>query len=288
MRSAGGFENGMTARRVTPTEAKDLVDREGWVVVDVRSAPEFSAAHPRGAYNVPFLHKQSYGMVANPDFARVIGAAFPDKSAKLITSCAMGGRSMRAAAELTRLGYTNVIDLRGGFEGEKDDGGAVLVQGWRDSGLPVEAGDPPGRAYVELYAAVSIPPPPAPKVESGGHSHAGHGHGHSHAASAGPAVAGIKLNRFASATRKIHCSKLGAELPALKRKPMGGPLGERIFAEISADAWDQWVEHSKLLINEYRMNPSDPKAQELLIKQCEEFLFGAKAEVPKEFVAPKS
>jgi Fe-S cluster biosynthesis and repair protein YggX len=193
---------------------------------------------------------------------------------------------MRAAAELTRLGYTNVIDLRGGFEGEKDDGGAVLVQGWRDSGLPVEAGDPPGRAYVELYAAVSIPPPPAPKVESGGHSHAGHGH--SHAASAGPAVAGIKLNRFASATRKIHCSKLGAELPALKRKPMGGPLGERIFAEISADAWDQWVEHSKLLINEYRMNPSDPKAQELLIKQCEEFLFGAKAEVPKEFVAPKS
>lgn len=287
--------------RVAPEEARDLVEREGYVLVDVRTAAEFAAGHPTGAYNIPFLHQQTYGRVANPDFAKVVQAVFPDKNTKLVLSCASGGRSARAATELAKLGYGALRDLRGGFEGEKDDAGAVTFAGWRDRGLPFASGDAPGRAYVELYARLSapLPPPstPPPAQSHAGHGHGGHGHAHgghghahgdhTHGAADAPAAA-PKLNRFADPVRVVDCAKLGARLPALKRRPMGGPLGQRIFETISADAWDQWVEHSKLLINEYRLNPAEAKAQEMLVRQCEQFLFGEGAEKPREFVPDKA
>lgn len=274
----------MDQKRVTAQEAKRLIDEEGYTLLDVRSTPEYVSEHPEGAYNVPYLHKQPYGMVANPDFARVVTSAFPDRSTKLITSCAMGGRSLRAAAELTSLGYTQVIDLRGGFEGEKDEAGNVAVEGWKNSRLPVEKGEPQGRAYAQLYAKITGPAAAAPKAEApsaGGHGH-GHGHSHSHGQEA-PGQGAPRLNRFADPKRTVLCAKLQQTLPALKRRPLGGELGQRIYDTISAEAWEQWAEHSKLIINEYRLNPADPKAQELLIKQCEEFLFGKGAEVPEEF-----
>jgi Fe-S cluster biosynthesis and repair protein YggX/rhodanese-related sulfurtransferase len=274
--------------RVAPEEARELAEREGYVLVDVRTAAEFAAGHPTGAYNIPFLHQQTYGRVANPDFAKVVQAVFPDKATKLVLSCASGGRSARAATELAKLGYAALRDLRGGFEGEKDDAGTVTYAGWRDRGLPFASGDAPGRSYVELYARLSapLPPPstpPAARSHAHGHAHAAHG-GHEHDA---PAAA-PKLNRFADPVRLVDCVKLGARLPALKRRPMGGPLGQRIFDTISADAWDQWVEHSKLLINEYRLNPAEAKAQEMLVRQCEQFLFGEGAEKPREFVPDKA
>lgn len=257
----------MSPRRVTVLEAKALMEREGYVMLDVRSTPEFGAEHVAGAYNIPYLHKQPYGMVANPDFGKVVEAAFPDRGAKLITTCGMGGRSTRAAAELLSRGYTAVVDLLGGFEGERDEAGKVCVEGWKDAGLPVETGESKGRAYVELYAKIAPPKsaPPAPAVAPA------------------PAPAGV-LNRFADPNRTVDCVKLGQRLPGLKRRPLGGELGERVYATISAEAWALWAEHSKLLINEHRLNPSEPAAQEMLLKQCELFLFGGgEAARPKEY-----
>lgn len=262
----------MDVKRVTAPEAKKLVEEQGYTVLDVRSTPEFVGEHTAGAYNVPYLHKQPYGMVANPDFARVVQAVFPDRNTKIITTCGMGGRSLRAAAELQNLGYTNVIDLRGGFEGEKDEAGNITVPGWKAAQLPIETGEPQGRAYAQLYAKVapSTPPPAA----------APQAHGHSHGA---PKEAPTG-SRFADPRRTVRCVKLHRTAPGLKRRPVGGELGQRIYDQISAEAWEQWVEHSKLLINEYRLNPSEPKAQQMLLEQCEEFLFGNKAKVPDEFV----
>jgi Fe-S cluster biosynthesis and repair protein YggX len=82
------------------------------------------------------------------------------------------------------------------------------------------------------------------------------------------------VNRFASANRRVQCARYGRELPGLKRRPYPGALGERIFDEISAAAWDEWVEHSKMIINEYRINAADPNAVQVLMEQCEQFLFG--------------
>src|SRR6476660_1043841 len=98
----------MAVRRVTPQEAKGLMD-EGYVYVDVRSIPEFEKGHPTGAYNVPLLHMGPNGMAPNPDFAAVMQKRFPT-DAKLIIGCKMGGRSAQASQLLESLGYTNIVD----------------------------------------------------------------------------------------------------------------------------------------------------------------------------------
>ncbi len=106
----------MSIKRITPDEAAELLG-QGWTYVDVRSVPEFDQGHPEGAYNVPFLHRAGQGMVPNPDFMKVMQAAFP-KDAKLVVGCRSGARSLRAAEALIAQGYANVIDMRGGFAGE--------------------------------------------------------------------------------------------------------------------------------------------------------------------------
>src|SRR5262249_8447329 len=146
----------MNLKRITADEAKRMIDEEGYALLDVRSMPEYGAEHAQGAFNVPYLHRAPQGMIPNPDFSRIVQALFPDTGAKLITSCQMGGRSIRAAAELMNLGYTNVVDLRGGFGSERDDAGEVVAQGWKDAGLPIETGETPGRNYKEIQLKTNV------------------------------------------------------------------------------------------------------------------------------------
>lgn len=135
-------------RRVSAPEAKDLLDREGYVLLDVRSEPEYEAGHPAGAQNVPFLHSGPSGMQPNPDFMSIVEALYP-KSAKLLIGCRSGGRSMRAAEMMQAAGYTDLIDLRPGYDGARDPFGAVIEPGWAPSGLPTETSTP-GSSYAEL------------------------------------------------------------------------------------------------------------------------------------------
>jgi Fe-S cluster biosynthesis and repair protein YggX/rhodanese-related sulfurtransferase len=255
----------MALDRVNAEQAKKLIEDEGYTLLDVRSVPEFNEAHPDGAYNVPYLHKTAHGMVPNEDFAKVVEAVFPDRSARLVTSCQMGGRSVRAANDLQAMGYTNVKDLRGGFGGERDASGAVVHPGWQDSSLPVEEGDPGERGYRALHGSLT---------KGGGDA----------AAANVPDEAIRPMNRFAHSSKTVDCVKYGKVLPALKRSPMGGPLGKRLKKEVSAAAWDLWVEHSKMIINEYRLNPAEAKSQEMLISQCEQFFFGEGSQLPPDFV----
>ena len=103
----------MSVKRVSPAEARDLIDKQGYVYVDVRSVPEFAAGHPTGAYNVPLMNMGPGGMTANADFLAVM-ETFP-KDAKLVVGCKAGGRSARAASMLESAGYTSVVDQRAGF-----------------------------------------------------------------------------------------------------------------------------------------------------------------------------
>ena len=135
-------------KRVTPPEAAELL-KQGWRYVDVRSVPEFDAGHPEGAVNVPLLHVQDGRMVGNPAFQAVMEANF-SKGDQLVVGCKMGGRSLQAATLLEAAGYTSVVDVRGGFAGERDPYGRVLVAGWADSGLPISTKPKPGAAYSEL------------------------------------------------------------------------------------------------------------------------------------------
>ena len=65
----------------------------------------------------------------------------------------------------------------------------------------------------------------------------------------------------------VHCVKLGKDLPGLKFPPFKGELGERIYTNISEEAWKLWLGHSTMVINENRLNPAEPAAQEVLRKQ---------------------
>jgi rhodanese-related sulfurtransferase len=135
-------------KRVTPPEAQALL-AEGWIYLDVRSVPEFDGGHPAGAVNVPLLHLQGGRMAPNVDFQAVVAANFP-ADARLVVGCKAGPRSRQAAALLAAAGYANVVDMQGGFHGERDALGRVTCAGWAEQNLPVEETAPPERSYAEL------------------------------------------------------------------------------------------------------------------------------------------
>jgi rhodanese-related sulfurtransferase len=139
----------MSVKRVMPKEALDL-QQQGWVYVDVRSVPEFEAGHPTGSYNIPLMHfLPGRGMSPNPDFQAVFARHFA-KDAKVVVGCKTAGRSLRAAELLSAAGWTSVVDMRGGFEGERDMTGAAVVVGWREAGLPAETTSVPERTWEGL------------------------------------------------------------------------------------------------------------------------------------------
>jgi Fe-S cluster biosynthesis and repair protein YggX len=87
-------------------------------------------------------------------------------------------------------------------------------------------------------------------------------------------------------TRNVYCVLLKREAPGLDRAPYPGALGQRIFNEVSREAWAGWVRHQTMLINEYRLTPVDPKARKFLEGEMEKYFFGTGSEKPKEFQAP--
>ena len=88
-------------------------------------------------------------------------------------------------------------------------------------------------------------------------------------------------------TRMVQCVKFGRELPGLDRVPWRGELGKRVYESVSKDAWKMWIEHSKMVMNEYRLNPLDPNSQKIMEEQMELFFFGAGSALPEGYVAPK-
>jgi Fe-S cluster biosynthesis and repair protein YggX len=85
----------------------------------------------------------------------------------------------------------------------------------------------------------------------------------------------------------VHCVKFGREMPGLDRIPWRGELGKRVFESVSKDAWKLWVEHMKMLMNEYRLNLGTQEAQEFLLQQMEQYFFGEGAALPPDYVAPQ-
>ena len=88
--------------------------------------------------------------------------------------------------------------------------------------------------------------------------------------------------------RMVQCAKLGREAPGLEKAPFPGELGKRIFEHVSEEGFGIWLEHQKMLMNEYRIDLSDKSGRQLLRKQCEEFFFGEGSQLPPDFVAPKA
>lgn len=91
----------------------------------------------------------------------------------------------------------------------------------------------------------------------------------------------------APATRTVFCVKFHREMPGLDEPPFDTELGRRIYENVSREAWAMWMDHCRMILNEYRLNPANPQHQELLVKQLEQFFFGEGAAPPPEYVPPK-
>ena len=88
-------------------------------------------------------------------------------------------------------------------------------------------------------------------------------------------------------SRKVHCVKLDKEADGLNVVTYPGELGKRIYEQVSQEAWQMWLGHQTMLINEYRLTPIEPKAREFLEEEMEKFFFGGGSEKPKDFVDPE-
>jgi Fe-S cluster biosynthesis and repair protein YggX len=89
-----------------------------------------------------------------------------------------------------------------------------------------------------------------------------------------------------SGERTVFCVKLKKELPGLEEPPWPGELGQRIYEQVSADAWNQWEDRMRMILNEYRMMPWQKEAQDLMARLMTEFFFGEEPAPPEGYVKP--
>ncbi|MEQ8799202.1 MAG: oxidative damage protection protein [Salinisphaeraceae bacterium] len=88
-------------------------------------------------------------------------------------------------------------------------------------------------------------------------------------------------------SRTVQCVKLGQEAEGLPRPPLPGDIGQRIYDNVSAQAWQQWLMEQTRLINEYGLHLADPKAREFLTEQMEEYFFGSGETAETHWVPPE-
>lgn len=90
-----------------------------------------------------------------------------------------------------------------------------------------------------------------------------------------------------SESRLIFCKKLNKELEGLKSMPYPGELGQRIYNEISQEAWDAWLKRQVMFINEKHLNLTEKSSREFLKVEMIKFLFEGEDNKPAGFIEPK-
>jgi rhodanese-related sulfurtransferase len=130
----------MAVKHKKPHEAHEHLKKTPKAVyLDVRTEGEFAGGHPEGAINIPVVFIKGPGQMApNPEFVEIVEQILT-KDTPLVVGCLSGGRSARACEMLEEAGFEDLINVLGGFGGQRDQSGAVVVAGWRDAGLPVSS-----------------------------------------------------------------------------------------------------------------------------------------------------
>jgi Fe-S cluster biosynthesis and repair protein YggX len=86
--------------------------------------------------------------------------------------------------------------------------------------------------------------------------------------------------------RTVYCVKLKREAEGLDFPPYPGEMGKRLYENVSKEAWKQWLELQKMLVNENRLNLADSKARAYLVEQMQKHFFGEGAERASGYVPP--
>ena len=88
-------------------------------------------------------------------------------------------------------------------------------------------------------------------------------------------------------TRMVHCLKLNKEAEGLDFAPLPGPLGQKVYENISKEAWNEWIRLQTMMVNEYQLNLADPEARKHLLTQMQKDLFGDGVEAVPNYTPPK-
>jgi Fe-S cluster biosynthesis and repair protein YggX len=86
--------------------------------------------------------------------------------------------------------------------------------------------------------------------------------------------------------RTVHCIKLGRDAEGLDFAPYPGELGKRIYENVSKEAWQAWLKHQTMLVNENRLSLADSRARKWLAEQMEKYFFGEGSAMPPGYVPP--
>ena len=82
----------------------------------------------------------------------------------------------------------------------------------------------------------------------------------------------------------VECVKFGKRMPGLPKQPLKGDVGAKVFAEVSADAWRMWLEHSKMLVNEFRLDLLSEQGQQIWFAELEKYFWGEGSRLPPDFM----
>ena len=89
-------------------------------------------------------------------------------------------------------------------------------------------------------------------------------------------------------TRMVQCVKLGKELPGLKFAPLPNALGQKIFDNVSQEAWSGWLSYQTMLINENRLSLADARTREYIAGQMENYFFGEQVDGISGYTPPSA
>jgi rhodanese-related sulfurtransferase len=149
--------NAATVPEILPAEAKRrLVDEPNCSYLDVRTAAEFVAGHAPNAFHIPVaqVNPLTAQMELNPKFMEAVRSQFA-ATASIIVGCRSGSRSAMAVQMMREAGFANAVNMSGGFEGTAAASGAIIEEGWRTLGYPVERGDGGERGYANILERFS-------------------------------------------------------------------------------------------------------------------------------------
>ncbi|MDO5506035.1 MAG: oxidative damage protection protein [Pseudoxanthomonas suwonensis] len=85
-------------------------------------------------------------------------------------------------------------------------------------------------------------------------------------------------------SRSVFCQYEQRDTEGLDFAPWPGEVGKRVFEGIGKRAWQAWLAHQTMLINENRLSPLNPEHRALLEKEMVKFLFEGGAEKPAGYV----
>jgi Fe-S cluster biosynthesis and repair protein YggX len=83
--------------------------------------------------------------------------------------------------------------------------------------------------------------------------------------------------------RIVHCIKLNKDLPGLKRPPVPGELGKKVYEHVSEKAFKMFLEYFKMIVNEYRLDLSSPNTDKIFLEQMEQYFFGKGETLPEQY-----